>query len=136
MRGQRAWAAIEGVIWFDPLRRCGLIADQARLFSALPCSGSASALGPRISRQRLVREAASQAQAAPPSALGETDNRRVALNDKQIAARIGAAARLGGARDRVADIADQSVDQRLVVRFAHHPDDRLGARRADQKPAM
>jgi hypothetical protein len=46
------------------------------------------------------------------------------------------AAVLGRAGDRVADIADQSVDQRLVVRFTHHPDDRLGARRADQKPAL
>ena len=34
---------------------------------------------------------------------------------------------LGGAGDRVADVADQSVDQGLVVRFTHHPDDRLGA---------
>ena len=43
---------------------------------------------------------------------------------------------LRGAGDRVADIADESVDQRLVVRFAHHPDHRLGARRADQKAAV
>src|SRR6204780_5711229 len=42
---------------------------------------------------------------------------------------------LGGAGDGFADIADQSVDQRLVVRLAHHPDDRFGARRADQEPA-
>jgi len=28
----------------------------------------------------------------------------------------------------LADISDQSVDQRLVVRFTHHPDGRFGAR--------
>src|ERR1700677_205285 len=42
---------------------------------------------------------------------------------------------LSGAGDGFADIADQSVDQRLVVGFAHDPDDRLGARRADEDPA-
>jgi hypothetical protein len=35
----------------------------------------------------------------------------------------------GGAGDRLADVADQGVDQRRIVRLAHHPDDRLGAGR-------
>jgi hypothetical protein len=29
----------------------------------------------------------------------------------------------------------QSVDQRLIVSFARHPDDRLGAGRSEQEPA-
>ena len=49
---------------------------------------------------------------------------------------ISSCARLGGAGDRLADIADESVDQGLVVRFAHHPDHRLGAGRADEEPAV
>ena len=45
------------------------------------------------------------------------------------------ATRLGRPGDRVADVADQGVDKRLVVRLAHDPNDRLGARRADDEPA-
>ena len=37
---------------------------------------------------------------------------------------------------RLADVVDQPLDQRRVVAFGHDPDQRLGARLADDQPAV
>jgi hypothetical protein len=57
-----------------------------------------------------------------------------ALRQKR-ATRAGAVLRLsvtsGGRGDRVAHVADQAVDQRIVLGLSHHADDGFGARGAD-----